>query len=377
MFEFDANYDTGTLDGIAIGSGVHLNKDVTFYFSILDNKSNLIENTQSFRSNAFVKDATFDVLDIGGNTILPEYLTSANISLTFDEAENKSIFGEYQKDFGIRAKISNNFNPEIYVSEYYVYGNVPEISGIKVIDGSGYKNYSITGSVETDESINKIQEGINFNISLQNDARYIKLQKVEFYVVKSETASLPQINFDNLIQSNNVFEFADLNNINLNKSQGIEYYTNYNFAIVPYSTLGSGKPFYIENIYFAQTPQTNESTIISPTIDTSEITKTESVTGVIPTRDKYIIDIFEKSNYKTVSYLTQIVDVYGSVTSSDLKVTISESTNKEKSGIFINEYAINNDIGIEYLFENTNSYIYLSVLNVEPTGFFRIQRTAI
>jgi hypothetical protein len=377
MFEFDANYDTGTLDGIAIGSGVHLNKDVTFYFSILDNKSNLIENTQSFRSNAFVKDATFDVLDIGGNTILPEYLTSANISLTFDEAENKSIFGEYQKDFGIRAKISNNFNPEIYVSEYYVYGNVPEISGIKVIDGSGYKNYSITGSVETDESINKIQEGINFNISLQNDARYIKLQKVEFYVVESETASLPQINLDNLIQSSNIFEFADLNNINLNKSQGIEYYTNYNFAIVPYSTLGSGKPFYIENIYFAQTPQINESTIISPIIDTVEITKIESLTGVIPTRDKYIIDIFEKSNYKTVSYLTQIVDAYGSVTSSDLKVTISESTNQGKSGIFINEYAINNDIGIEYLFENTNSYIYLSVLNVEPTGFFRIQRTAI
>ena len=106
------------------------------------------------------------------------------------------------------------------------------------------------------------------------------------------------------------------------------------------------------------------------------ITKTESVSGEIPTRDKYTIDIFEKYNYKTVSYTTQIIDAYGSVTSSDLKVTISDSSNKNKSGVFISEYAINNDIGIEYTIDNTNSFIYLNVINVEPTGFFRIQRTA-
>ena len=91
---------------------------VSFYFSILDNKSNLIESTQSLRSNVFIKDVTFDVLDIDGSTILPEYMISANTSFLLSENENMSIFGDYKKDFGIRAKVSNNFNSDLFISEY-------------------------------------------------------------------------------------------------------------------------------------------------------------------------------------------------------------------------------------------------------------------
>ena len=186
MFEFEPSYNSNTGDpnAIAIGSGVHLNKDVSFYFSLFDNKNNLIENTQSFRKNAFIKNVTFDILDVNGNTIFPEYITSASTSFSFNENDNMSIFGLYQKDFGIRANVSNNFNPEIFTLEYYTYANVPKISGVKIIDGIGYKNYP-TDPSGTGESINKVEEYINFNISLENDPKYIKLDKVEFYAVKS------------------------------------------------------------------------------------------------------------------------------------------------------------------------------------------------
>jgi hypothetical protein len=379
MFEFEANYNSNTGDpnAIAIGSGVHLNKDVTFYFSMLDNKNNLIENTQSFRSNSFIKDVTFDILDTDRNTIAAEYVTSANISILLNENENISIFGEYKKDFGVRAKVSNNFNSDLFISEYYVYGNVPKISGVKVIDGVGYKNYP-TDPSGTGESINKIEEYINFNISLENDPRYLKLDKVEFYAIKSDESKLPELIFDNLFQTNSIIEFGELNNIQFNKKLNFEYDTFYNFAIVPYSELGSGEAFYIEDLFIKQTATTDSQEIFNTTNNEANfaITKTDSISGEIPTRDKYTIDIFEKYNYKTVSYTTQIIDAYGSVTSSDLKVTISDSNDKNRSGVFISEYAINNDIGIEYTIDNTNSFIYLNVINVEPTGFFRIQRVA-
>ena len=378
MFEFEPSYNSNTGDpnAIAIGSGVHLNKDVSFYFSLFDNKNNLIENTQSFRKNAFIKNVTFDILDVNGNTIFPEYITSASTSFSFNENDNMSIFGLYQKDFGIRANVSNNFNPEIFTLEYYTYANVPKISGVKIIDGIGYKNYP-TDPSGTGESINKVEEYINFNISLENDPKYIKLDKVEFYAVKSDTSTFPQLIFDNLFQVNSLLEVQDLNNIKFDKKLNFEYDTAYNFAIVPYSKIGSGEPFYITDVYLKQTIST-EVPVVFGVNDPNNftITKTESVSGEIPTRDKYTIDIFEKYNYKTVSYTTQIIDAYGSVTSSDLKVTISDSSNKNKSGVFISEYAINNDIGIEYTIDNTNSFIYLNVINVEPTGFFRIQRTA-
>ncbi len=380
MFEFEANYNSNTGDPnvIAIGSGVHLNKDVSFYFSILDNKSNLIESTQSLRSNVFIKDVTFDVLDIDGSTILPEYMISANTSFLLSENENMSIFGDYKKDFGIRAKVSNNFNSDLFISEYYVYGNVPKISGVKIIDGSGYRNYPSDPS-GTGELISKVEEYIDFNISLENNPKYLKLDKVEFYTIKSDTSKLPELIFENLSQTNNLIEFGDLNNIKFNKKNNFEYDTYYNFAIVPYSSLGSGEAFYVENLFIKETPAIESQeilNIINVNDANFEITKTDSISGEIPTKDKYTIDIFEKYNYKTVSYTTQITDAYGSVTSSDLKVTISNSTNQGNSGVFISEYAINNDIGIKYTIENTDSFIYLNVINVEPTGFFRIYRIA-
>ena len=379
MFEFEANYNsnTGDPDAIAVGSGVHLNKDVSFYFSILDNKSNLIENTQAFRANPYVKDISFDILDINGNTILSDFASSINTLFLFNESENISIFGEYKKDFGVRAKISNNFDSNIFISEYYVYGNVPKISGVKVIDGNGYKNYP-TDPSGTGESINKIEEYINFNISLENDPKYLKLDKLELYAIKSEEGKFPALIFENLYQTNNLIEFGELNNIQFNKKLNFDYNKYYNFAIVPYSTLGSGEPFYIENLFIKKALTVEPEEVISDfNLDDFESAKTDLVSGEIPTKNQYTIDIFEKNKYKTILYTTQIIDAYGSVTSSDLKITISQSNNKNQSGVFISEYAINNDIGIQYTVENTDSFIYLNVINVEPTGFFRIHRTAI
>jgi hypothetical protein len=148
MFEFDTTFDvnTGELEASYIGSGVHLYKDVTFSFGLIDPMGNVIENDAQMIANPLINEVIFDIMDTGRNIIYPTYksgVTSRSITIT--ENENESIFGSYNPNFGVRVTVTNTLGTDPFVSEFYTYGNEPSISSYKVYDASGFDDYSTTG----------------------------------------------------------------------------------------------------------------------------------------------------------------------------------------------------------------------------------------
>jgi hypothetical protein len=148
MFEFDTafNVNTGELDFSYAGSGVHLNKDVKFSFSLLDPMGNIIENDAEMIANPLINEVIFDIIDTGGNMLYPAYesgVTSRSLEIT--ESENESIFGSYNPNFGVRVTVTNKIGTDPFVSEFYTYGNTPIVSNYNVNDGSGFEDYSLSG----------------------------------------------------------------------------------------------------------------------------------------------------------------------------------------------------------------------------------------
>ena len=102
MFEFDTTFDvnTGELEASYIGSGVHLYKDVTFSFGLIDPMGNFIENDAQMIANPLINEVIFDIMDTGRNIIYPTYksgVTSRSITIT--ENENESISHYLWKQF--------------------------------------------------------------------------------------------------------------------------------------------------------------------------------------------------------------------------------------------------------------------------------------
>jgi hypothetical protein len=148
MFEFDTTFDvnTGELEASYIGSGVHLYKDVTFSFGLIDPMGNVIENDAQMIANPLINEVIFDIMDTGKNVIYPTYksgITSRSITIT--ESENESIFGSYNPNFGVRVTVTNHLGTNPFVSEFYTYANKPIISSYKVYDASGFNDYNLSG----------------------------------------------------------------------------------------------------------------------------------------------------------------------------------------------------------------------------------------
>jgi hypothetical protein len=145
MFEFNTNFDvnTGELEALYIGSGVHLYKDVTFSFSLIDPMGNVIQNDRELVNNPLINEVIFDIMDTGRNVVFQAYKSgSISRSITLTENENQSIFGTYNPNFGIKATVTNRIGTDPFVSEFYTYGNKPVMSPIyQVYDGSGLEKY--------------------------------------------------------------------------------------------------------------------------------------------------------------------------------------------------------------------------------------------
>lgn len=138
VFEFPTNFivNTGALDQVYTGSGIHLNRDIIFSFSFLDNQQNTVSSDVEFINNPLINLITYDILDTGGNVVFANYKSgTTSTTLQITETENENIFGDYTKDFGVRATLSNYVTNDIFQAEFYVYGNVPKIQYYNVNDG--------------------------------------------------------------------------------------------------------------------------------------------------------------------------------------------------------------------------------------------------
>jgi hypothetical protein len=430
MFEFENGYNLNTGDLLQIfqASGIHFKKDVTLNFSFIDPVGKVIDTDVELRDNPLIKDIEYDILDTNGNVLYENYFVGLSRSLTITELDNIALFGEYKKDFGIRAIVSNYINENKFVSEYYVYGNIPEIYSVQVYDGSGQKNYfkynfwdfKINSGNLTNFYVSTIDSkdieidwgdtqpnstlisnsntghlyientGINYdtikiNIDLLNNPKYIEYDYIDIYAGLSNSGII-NINQSNFLYREN---FSNIDNqlfIEIGKEY-IQYDQYYDFIIVPYSKLGSGNHYYIGPHIIIKSEETLNAEITVEPVDTFEKGSFEELNLIKNGLDlKFnlingsidgtsgIIDIIDKNlPYRTYKYLSQIIDKENKATSSELKLTITDTGKMP----ILTEYGIEfTDNNINYILESTQSYIYLKASNINYPAQYKIYKTS-
>ena len=371
MFEFDTQFiiNTGILSATYTGSGVHLNKDVTFDFSLIDQQENLILSDSDLINNTLIDNISFDILDATGKTIVPNYKSgTTSRSLTLTEIENASIFGSYTKDFGVRVTVSNSINNNLFKSEFYAYGNVPNISSSGITDGD-------TSYLATEQ----LYDQIVVDLQLSNSLNYINIQKFDIYASSQDNITLysdPNLrSSDNpyYLYTQSVQDATEVNQIII-KPVGLSYDIPYYFAIVPYSTLGSGSAIYFGPNVFARSSDSDVPSIIAANqlelFLGDEIVNTSLITGQITTAGtNHLLDSIESGVYNTVLYTVQIKE--GSTyTSSELKLVTDGG-----SGALL-ESPITNSGQLTYSVDQNGLFTNVYVSGVTPTGYYKIYKTS-
>jgi hypothetical protein len=381
MYEFETSFnaDTGNLSQVFSGSGVHLSKDVTFSFSLIDHQLNTIENDQQLIENPLINNLAFDILDSGGNVVFPNYISGGTSrSIYISESANRSIFGRYTKDFGVRVRMSNYLDDKISTGEFYVYGNVPSVDEpIYVSDGN-----DPSGSEPSPED--KVFDEIIVNLKYKNNSKYINFERYDIYastgdnIVLYDDPSIPPKNHADFLYSQNIQNTENLFTLNI-KPFGLDYNVPYYFKVVPYSSLGSGDIIsFGPKIFAKQTEQTNSIIISSNQFElfdgeeSMNLTyKTGAITGGA---GPYEIDRIETGLYHTLSYISEI-QTGNYFTSSELKLTLSSIT-----GNSVIEIPINNDGQLTYSVGSSGPYCVLYVDRVDTedfTGLYKLYKTSI
>lgn len=371
MFEFDTQFivSTGNLAAVYTGSGVHLNKDVTFSFSLIDQQENLIISDADLIKNTIINNVSFDILNSTGGTVVPNYKSgTTSRSLTLTEIENASIFGSYTKNFGMRITVSNSINNNLFKSEFYAYGNVPNINSYQITDGDN--SYLAT---------EQLYDKIIVNLQLSNSLKYVNVQKFDIYASSQDNITLysdPNLrSSDNpyYLYTQSVQNATEVNQIII-KPVGLSYDIPYYFSIVPYSTLGSGSAIYFGPNVFARSSDSDVPSIIAANqlelFLGDEIVNTSLITGQITTAGtNHLLDSIESGVYNTVLYTVQIKE--GSTyTSSELKLVTNGI-----SGALL-ESPITNSGQLTYSVDQSGSFTNIYVSGVVPTGYYKIYKTS-
>lgn len=247
-------YDTGDATIVGTGSGVHLYKDVTFNFGILDRTATKLATSKQIFGNPYVGLITVDILDTGGNIVYTGYDSGYALkSFTLTERENIDIFGAYTDSFGIGVSVADQTTAVDFNAEFYVYGNRPNINSIFVNDGSGYFYYDmdledVTGyfspsSYRTTTGLGpSLTGGISFELFLDNNPKYCKMSHVDIYASTGYSgdngvSGSNELNSDLFFKRVPITQQLSKHFIRLG-SDGLENNTNYYFKLIPYGELG-------------------------------------------------------------------------------------------------------------------------------------------
>jgi hypothetical protein len=322
LSEFDPAFsiDTGNLNQIFTGSGVHLQKDVTLFFDILDQQLNAISSNQQFLENPLISGCVFDILNINGTTVAENFFTGKfSRSVTVSELDNENIFGTYQKNFGVRCKLPNSFDGSIFTGVFLAYGNVPNILDI-------VPNYAeFSGAPQATESFSSA-------IVLQNDLRFTQMDRYDVYGLTGSGSAVNELTYLNpTAQEGYIFSQSAINTSNaytlkIDKGALIEN-TPYYFTVVPYGALGSGKSF----VFGPSTFVPKQTNLLLPTADVSAVniydgsgfSSTVYKTGSF-TSDTSILHQFSSGDFSSVKYFVEIYN--GTVRQlSELKGVVNTS----------------------------------------------------
>tara|TARA_R110002153_G_scaffold5393_4_gene25287 strand:+ start:1061 stop:2653 length:1593 start_codon:yes stop_codon:yes gene_type:complete len=239
-FESSFKYDSKDISIIGQGSGIHLERDVTFKFSFLDRKNKYISNSTDMQNSLFFKSVSYDILNENGIVAYPNYLEGYVSKFTFTEQDNIKVFGYYEPNFGVRARTRDDLLSQEGVAQVYTYGNRLFIPEIQIQDKQGTTKWfdSETGSSTTGVlPSGSIEDAVIIKTVFANDTRKTRASHVDVHA--SETESF-DINDSNLVASKNLDASAALFNIELNSSFGLDVNKDYWFSMVGHSKIGSG-----------------------------------------------------------------------------------------------------------------------------------------
>lgn len=305
-FEFDPvfNLDTGNLDQVFTGSGVHLQKDVTFFFDVLDQQLNSISSDQQMIENPLISGCVFDILNIDGSTAVENFFTGKySRSVTVTALDNENIFGDYQKDFGVRCKLPNTFDGSIFTGVFLAYGNVPNI--LEIIPD--YAEFS---------GAPQVTDSLNASIVLQNDLKFTQMDRYDVYALTGSGSAANELTFldptsqEGYLLSQSATNASDTYALTINRGELLEN-TPYYFTVVPYGALGSGNPFVFGPTTFVQQaaeliPLEADVTAVN-LYDGSGFSSTLYKTGLF-TGNAQILHQFSSESFTSVKYLVEIFD---------------------------------------------------------------------
>lgn len=312
IYEFESSFTTGSsIYDNAIGSGVHLNKDVKFNFLFNDIYGNPLNTRAEMLEAKRFNGIVYDVLDQKGSTIKENFFSGYTNTIIINEKDNINIFGSYRPNFGVRAKSLDSKLGVGGVSEFYVYGNSLEIELIEISDGGGKRkiyNTDTGSSVSGFNSTGFIEQAIDMSIEFRNNVSYVNSSHIDFYFDKTpnfETNNLKPKRLD--LRSNQRNQKTKIN-----KNWGIKENEDYYFALKPFSKIGEGKTIRFGPLKIKK-KQEKERPITGPSIDLSykdSTLKIEYKTGQINSQiennsgilDRLIVDTgrygVEKQIYK-------------------------------------------------------------------------------
>lgn len=373
MYEFEAvfNVNTGDLSTVVTGSGVHLNKDVTLSFSLLDQEANPVQNDQQLINNPLIDTVIFDILDISGNIIYPNYLSGGTTrSITISEADNISIFGDYTKDFGVRARIFNNIDNKVFTGVFLVYGNEPVINSYIVSDSS----------VPYLDGAQQVFGEVTVDLSLANNLKYVTMQKYDIYASTGNGIELyPEANMnpeyhESFLYSQYAYNIEDIYKIRI-KPIGLSYGTPYFFKIVPYSNIGSGQAIsFGPNTIQLSGTGSELSFVRSNNLELffgDDSMNLGYITGATTGVSDSIIDTIEKALYKTLLYTFELNHETDRISSSQIKVAI------DNTGAWLTEDSINNTGQLNFSIAPSGGDAFYNLMVSGPTGTYKLYKTSI
>jgi hypothetical protein len=374
--EFDPVFDvdTGNLNQIFTGSGVHLQRDVTFSFDFLDQQGFTVATDDDYINNPLLDSVIFDVLDATGGMVFPNYLSGkSSRSLFISELDNESIFGSYTKDFGVRIVMPNSFDNSRFTGVFLVYGNLPNISLLT----PDYSEFS--GAAQS-------TEGFDVGVSLQNDLRYIRMDRYDVYASSGAALQLPQFTYldpqnqDGYLFSQSALNVEDVYNLRIEK-YNLEKNIPYYFTIVPYGVLGSGRSSQLGPVTFVdsnlndQFPSVSarELNLVHGEEQSSNVFFTGSVSG------SGILHSFDTGLYTTAQYLIEIKCPDGVRRSSKLIGVVNPDV-APPDDLSLFQDVINNTgvSAVSYsLTGSTGNSVNLYVSGVGGLGTYKFQATLI
>lgn len=267
LYEFTPSFtvDQTDLSLTSTGSGVHLKKDVTVNLGILDRVSGGVAGNEGLLANPYVDNVSVDILNIDGTVKFQNYLTNYKSNIfSITEYDNINVFGEYTKDFGIKATVSES--SQINSSEFYFYGNVPEFSGITIRDSTGTTSHSSSASSKTAVNASGQTGVLTSTVTFNNNTAYTAFDRLEIYSSTGSAAFNSQIDPNPAFSrnlTNETIQSFDINEGALPSDTGVYLH------FVPYGQLGTGEAWTVGPYTFKDNP-----------IPTNRFVTTEDITGL-------------------------------------------------------------------------------------------------